>query len=279
MPLWLPPSALGKTQSNVAVTSDATRKGTTVTASATAHTKGAWVQLLAATDEDTYGITVRARDVHVAATVTSYLLDIGIGPAASEVVLIEDLDCWGAAAGSETAARTYFFPGVIPKGERVAARAQSLIVSDISVVAIWLHQAAEGWGMEVPSKWERLGAVTNSNGVSVTPALNAFGSWTAILDPITKPYRWWHVGFDGLADTTILVSTPVMIELGLGDTSAAVSTIGMWEFWKNSAEIISGPWPATPVYAPAVADTALGVYARIAAGGVEPRGVLVYAGE
>jgi len=279
MPLWIPPNALGKTESNVAVTSDATRKGTTITAGATAHTKGAWVQLLAATDEDTYGITVRVRDVHTAATVTSYLLDIGSGPAASEVVVIEDLDCDAAPAGSEVSARSYFFPGFIPKGERVAARAQSLIVSDVSTVGIWLHQAAEGWGMEVPSLWERLGAVTASHGVSVTPALNAFGSWTAILDPITKPYRWWHVGFDRLADTTILVNTQVMIELGLGDTAAAVSTIGMWEFAKNSAEIISGPWPAGPVYAPAVADTALGVYARIAAGGVEPRGVLVYAGE
>lgn len=279
MPLWVPPSALGKTESSVAVTSDATRKGKTVTASATPHAKGAWVEMIAASAEDAYGITIRVREVHTAATVTSTLLDIGTGPAASEVVVIEDLDCWGAPTGSEVSSRTYFFPVFIPKGERVAARSQALIVSDTCSVAIWLHQASEGWGMEVPSKWERLGAVTNSNGVSVTPASNTFGSWTAILDPITKPYRWWHVGFDGLADTTIAVNTAVMVELGLGDTSAAVSTIGMWEFMKNTAEIIAGPQPDVPVYAPSISDTALGVFARMAAGGVEPRGVLVYAGE
>lgn len=280
MPLWLPPNALGKTQSNLSAT---VRNGTVITAGSTAHVKGAYSagQLIASTDEDTYGVTICVNGLHVVATVTSYLLDIGIGPSGSEVDLIQDLDCWGAdLVGTQGSGnqKTWFFPVFIPKGERVAARAQALAVSDVANVVIFLHQAADGWGMEVPVMWERLGAVTNSNGVSVPQASGAFGAWTTILDPITKNYRWWHVGFDGLADTTITTEQAVL-EIGIGDTTADVTTIGTWQFGESVSEIIGGPIPAVPVFAPLVDDDAKGVFARIAAGSAESRGVLVYAGE
>lgn len=279
MGLWLPPNALGKTETNVTA---ADRDGATITAGGVAHTKGAYSagELIAATAEDAYGITVMVTGVHVTGTVTSFLLDIGIGASGSEVDLIQDLDCWGApTVASGGRAKCWFFPVFIPKGSRVAARAQALALSDTAEVAIWLHQSCNGWGMEVPTVWERLGAVTNSNGVSVTPASGSFGSWTTILDPVTKPYRWWHVGFDALADSSIAVSTQVLLELGIGDTSAAVTTIGSWLFGKETVEAISGPWPTVPVFAPLLDDTAKGIFARLAAGGTEARGVLVYAGQ
>jgi len=278
MALWLPPSQFGKTETNVTA---AARFGTLITASGTAHVKGAYSagQLIATTSEDTYGITVTLSDIHQSATVTSCLVDIGIGPSGSEVDLIQDLNGWGAPAPGQGGTKTWYFPVFIPKGERVAARSQALIVSDTIRVAIWLHQAADDYGMNVPVMWERLGAVTNSNGVAVTPASGAFGSWTTILDPTTKPYSWWHVGFDAQADTTQAVNTSVLIELGFGETTAAVTTIGSWTFTKTTAETETGPFPSVPVYAPYPSDTIAGIFARMAAGGVEVRGVLVYAAE
>jgi hypothetical protein len=279
MPLWLPPNALGPTQTNLTA---ADRNGTTITAGSTAHVKGAYSagQLLASTDEDTYGITVCVSGIHVSAVVTSYLLDIGIGVSGSEVDLIQDLDCWGAntVAALRSGPKYWYFPVFIPKGTRIAARAQALAVSDVANVGIWLHQAIDGWGMEVPVMWERLGAVTNSNGVSVTPSAGAFGSWTTILDPITKNYSWWHVGLDALADIST-TSDELYVEIGFGDTSAAVTTIGSWLFHTDTGEGIYGPVPSVPVYQQVVDDDAKGIFARIAGTGTEARGILVYAGE
>lgn len=282
MALWLPPNILGKAQTNLSAT---VRDGTVITASATPHAKGAYSagQLIASTDEDTYAVTVGVGGLHNAATVTSCLLDIGIGPSGSEddPPLIQDIDCWGADLGGTQGGeggRNYFFPVWIPKGERVAARIQALIVSETLNVRIFLHQSADGWSSEVPVRWERLGAVTNSNGVSVPQANGAFGAWTTILDPITKNYRWWHVGFDGLADTTI-TNERAVVELGIGDTSAAVTTIGTWWFGQGTSEIIHGPNPAVPVFAPVVDDDLKGIFARIASASAENRGILVYAAE
>lgn len=281
MALWIPPNSLGKTQTNVTA---ADRDGTTITAGGTAHTKGAYSagQLIASADEDCYGITVQVGEIFVAATDTSFLLDIGVGASGSERDLIQNLDCWGAATvggSSHGASKAWFFPVFIAKGERVAARAQALAVSDTANVAIWLHQACAGWGMEVPTLWESLGTITNSDGVSVTPASGAFGSWTTILDPITKPYKWWHIGLGALNDTTIATGGRALVEIGFGDTSAAVTTIGSWVFGMQTSEVIGGPWPHVPVFYPVANDTVNGVFARIASFETENRSVLVYAAE
>lgn len=279
MPLWLPPNALGKTQTNVTA---ADKDGTTITSGGTAHTKGAYSagQLIASTDEDVYGITIQVDGVSGAATDSSYLLDIGIGASGSEVDLIQDLDCWGAATGATTTrgAKSWFFPVFIPKGTRIAARSQARAISDVANVAIWVHQAIDGWGMEVPTMWERLGAVTNSDGVSVTPASGAFGSWKAILDPITKNYRWWHVGLDNL-NSTVLDNGIIHVELGIGESTASVSTIGSWNFEVATSETMDGPYPAVPVFQPLPDNDLNGIFARISSTSAVAKGVLVYAGE
>lgn len=278
MPLWIPPNALGLRQTNLTA---ADRDGTTITSGGSAHTKGAYSagQLFATTDEDTYGLSVRVSGVHTSGVVTSYLLDIGIGPSGSEVDLIQNIDCWGSPAiAGGFVGTTYYFPVFIPKGERVAARSQALAVSDVCNVGIWLHQSCNGWGMEVPTKWEQLGTITNSNGVSVTPGSGAFGSWTTILDPITKHYKWWHVGFDGLADTTI-TAQEFLVEVGIGPDTSNVSTIGSWSFCAAITESIEGPSPSSPVFQPLPDDDLNGVFVRIAAGATEARGAVVYAAE
>lgn len=277
MPLWLPANALGQTQTNL---SAADRDGATIT-TGVAHTKGAYSagQLIASTNEDAYAISIMVTGVQVTGVVTSYLLDIGVGASGSETDLIQDLDCWGAPAlGASAGAASWFFPVFIAKGTRVAARAQALAASDTANVAIWLHQAINGWGMQVPTQWKRLGAVTSSNGVSVTPGSGAFGSWTTILDPITENYSWWHVGMDGLADIS-LTGVTYLLELGIGDTTAAVTTIGSWGFSTEANEPIYGPYPSTPVFQPVVNDGAKGIFARFASSSTEARGVLVYAGQ
>lgn len=134
--------------------------------------------------------------------------------------------------------------------------------------------------MEVPTLWEGLGISTAaSQGTNVTPASGSFGSWTTILDPITKDYKWWHVGYGASTDTTIATGGTTVVQIGIGDTSAAVTTIGEWLFYSGQTEIITGPFPSEPVYWPINADTVNGVFARLASFETEVRDVAVYAAE
>lgn len=280
MPLWLPPNAgVGSDlQTNVTVSA---RDGTTITAGGSANTKGAYSagELIASTNEDTYGVTIRVGGLAAQTTSTKYLLDIGMGASGSEVDLIPNINCDGASAiASSRTCKVYYFPIFIPRGRRVAARAAAVTASDTASVSIYLHQNAAGWGMEVPTLWESLGVGATSGGTSVASGSGAFGSWTTILDPITKNYKWWHIGMDGLADTSWTAMT-YLWELGFGDTSAAVTSIGTWQFGTDASEEMGGPWPYGPVYFPVIADTVNGVFARAAAGGTEARGIIVYAAQ
>ena len=280
MPLWLPPNGgIGKRQTNLTA---ADRDGTTITSGVGAHTEGAFSagQLIATVDEDCYAITIMVTGVAVSGTVTSYLLDIGIGASGSERVLIANLDCWGAGALTTATRKMWTFPVFIAKGERISARAQALASADVANVAVWLHQGTNGYGgMEVPQAWEQLGTITTSNGPSVTPGSGSFGSWTTILDPITKNYAWWHIGQGNLADITIATGGVYLVELGIGDTSASVATIGSWSFCGNIGEEITGPTPEGAVYWPTVADTVNGVFARAASFDTGAVSIVAYAAE
>lgn len=273
--LWLPANGgFGKQQHNVTA---ADRDGTTITAGGTAHTKGAFSsgELIASADEDAFAISIRVTGINVAVTDTSFLLDIGVGASGSERVLIADLDVWGGT-NSPGSGKHWYFPVYIPKGQRIAARAQAVTASDVCNVAIWLHPACNGWGMEVPTIWECLGAISSSDSPSVTGGASSFGSWTTILDPITEDYKWWMPSMGGLNDTTI-TNTDMLVEVGYGDTSAAVTTIGAWIFNAGANESFDGPVPNVPVFWPLDADTTNGIFARTA-GSTEARTVNVYGG-
>ncbi len=97
---------------------------TTVTADTTAHTKGAWVELIASTadDADLLILTVTSATTN---TDTATLLDIGVGGAGSETVIVGDV----AVGGAYTAVPYLAFavPVFIAAGSRVAARIQSVV--------------------------------------------------------------------------------------------------------------------------------------------------------
>lgn len=88
-----------------------------VTSSATAHTKGPWTQLSAAT-----GFNAAALLLHLGTGFndTRYLVDIGIGTAGSETVIVPNLMV-GIPSGI---CHSIFLPLSIPAGVRLAARSQ-----------------------------------------------------------------------------------------------------------------------------------------------------------
>ncbi len=216
--LWTPqvsPSVLEASQSSTS--SD----GTTVTASGTTHTKGSYAQLIASTGRPSYGITIVIHNVGAASTNARMLVDIAIGAAASEQVIIPNLlagnaSAWNAASNGGTC---YYFPIAIPSGVRISARCQASTASDTCNIIVWLHQARTAPGLWVGQRVTAYGVNTGtSTGTAHTPgSTNSYATATQITSSTTNPIRYMQVGIDTGTDTTG-TSMRGMFSIGLGAT-------------------------------------------------------------
>lgn len=216
--LWTPqvsPSVLEASQSSTS--SD----GTTVTASGTTHTKGSYSQIIASTSRLSYGITIVIHNVGAASTNARMLVDIAIGAAASEQVIIPNLlagnaSAWNAASNGGTC---YHFPIAIPSGVRISARCQASTASDTCNIIVWLHQARTAPGLWVGQRVTAYGVNTGtSTGTAHTPgSTNSYATATQITSSATNPIRYMQVGIDTGTDTTG-TSMRGMFRIGLGAT-------------------------------------------------------------
>lgn len=99
--------------------------GTSVDPGATANTKGAYAQITASTSEDLRGVVLCMGNQNVSHTTTcNGLLDIAIGGAGSEVIVIPDFH-YGVDTNAEMWLPIFspLIPVCIPSGSRIAARA------------------------------------------------------------------------------------------------------------------------------------------------------------
>lgn len=141
--------------------------GVAVFSGATANTKGSYVEVLASAAYDAQGFFIWTQKAgHSDADV---LLDIAIGAAASETIIVNNL--MGAGSGNGECTQ-YYIPIPVPAGTRVSARAQSTGVSDHSKVGLCLASGHPGgWSGGIVTTY---GANTaDSGGVSVDPGATA----------------------------------------------------------------------------------------------------------
>jgi len=166
----------------------------TVTASGTINTKGSWTQVFAATTYDTWMIVVQPDDVQVSATNSATLLDVGIGAAGVEQVLIPNIYMGAWNHGS-----IFQAPMFIPAGTRVAIRCQSVIASKAFPVKVNLVPAPV---LADACQWcETWGADTaNSKGLTfATPGVAGTKTgWTQITAATTRVAHalTWSFGSD-----------------------------------------------------------------------------------
>lgn len=160
-----------------------TSRGTTITSNASVNTEGSFTQLIASTTFDANAILVMFDDI---AAGLDYLVDIAIGAAAAEVVLLTDLYV-GGGTGAIVYGAQYYFPIAIPAGTRLSARCQcSTGASSLRVSCLLMQQSF------LPS--QPLGRVTtyganaaDSGGVQVDPGgtANTKGSYSQIVASTT----------------------------------------------------------------------------------------------
>lgn len=160
-------------------TSQAAAGKVTVTASASADTKGSWVELIAAStfDFDAGLIYLETSNTNQSGTDTGQLLDIGIGGAGSEIVVIANIPTGWAAITSGV-----WIPLRLPAGVRVAARVQASTGSDTVDVGIKLWEPGDA---PVYEHCETIGALTaSSSGTGVEAT-----AWTQLIASCAGPIR------------------------------------------------------------------------------------------
>lgn len=110
-----------------------TTVGTAIT-SGTANTKGSWTQIVASTPYDASAFLL---DLWVSSAGLDYLVDIGVGAAASEYVVLPNLYIRAGTTTGLTSEYT-LVPLSIPTGTRVSARAQCSTASSVVNAIIFL---------------------------------------------------------------------------------------------------------------------------------------------
>lgn len=146
----------------------------TVTANASAHTKGAWAQLISSTTAQTDWLLI-APNVSAANGVdTSFLLDIGTGGSGSEVVRIANIAA-GYRQGNTSVGRQcapFLFPLRVPASTRIAARAQSAVGGLSGTVQIATMTGAARSAM--PTTLDTIGADTAASRGTNLPTSNTY---------------------------------------------------------------------------------------------------------
>lgn len=166
------------------IAAQGTTTGVTVTGGA-ANTKGAYATISAALPFSAAAIVV---SVGSKSATGDYLLDIAIGAAASERIVIPNLSVTGPAYS----AGFYYFPVRLPGGVRLAARCQSTTAS--ATLGVFVTVIGSGF-LDLPgfNRVEALGASTaDSGGTGLTnpTVINTFPAWIQIGGATSFRYQW-----------------------------------------------------------------------------------------
>lgn len=230
--LYIPRQGLSLLEDNQGTT--AAEYGTSVAGPVATHTKNTtYTTLIASLARTAYGIIVGVHNTSAANTATSVLVDIAIGAAAAEQVIIPNLIAGYQSPSSNTGkgGSWYFFPITIAAGVRLSATLQSQIASDTCHVQVYLL------GGPVPGRWygQRVTAYGvasgSSDGTSHSPGNSAYATATNLTASTTNPIKALQVGIGGLGDGATSTSR------GLVRLLAAATTIADDLPWLESTGI------------------------------------------
>jgi hypothetical protein len=230
-------------RSNLTATPNITTPGIRLTASATPHAKGAYGQLIDLLPADTYGITLILSGSAASATRTDMMLDLAIGAAGQEVVILPEFLC-GWKPAITTGPYQIYLPFFIPKGTRVAARIQALIASDVLDVIAFFHNGYDYMPGPFFRRADAYGTnAASSTGTSHTPGNTGVESTAAnVGSALTRSYGGVMLAMNGTLATTITNAIAYHWELMIGGV-----TMLEWYHRSHTTEEIQGPYPSFPI--------------------------------
>lgn len=182
--------------------------------SLTANTKGAWVELVAASSIDASAVTVMIPEGYGG---TDYLIDIGIGPVGSEQVLIANLNISiGNISYGDKVAFCSRIPVAIGSGTRISARAQGTGTSSSRYIRVGVLLEANG--QQSGGSVVTIGASTaDSGGTNIDPGAvdNTKGAWTEITASCPEDLKAAIIGF-GTGANTAMTNCTWLCDIGIG---------------------------------------------------------------
>lgn len=211
----------------------------TVTAHASANTKGNYTQLIASLANDISYLEVLISGTNVNGSDTSMLIDIATGGAGSETVVIANIPAgFKVARGATIAPSSLTIPIKIPAGTRVSARCQSAI-GGASVVMTVIPKRSP---FDINSSGiDALGVnLSTSNGVELDNATaNTKGAWTVISASTPNAYQGLVVATQ-LASGVISVSAnQLAVDVAVGGSGSEVPIVENVIYSTGTAESIT----------------------------------------
>ncbi len=214
----------------------------TVTASATPHTKGSWVEVIASTSSDTSLLTVAVTGIQTSTVNTASLLDIGTGGSGSETAILSNVAVGGAFQTSfaTPACLAFEVPFKIPSGTRIAARLQSLVASKTGVVRVGVCNAGDY--ATAPTAVDVIGTNTAT---STAIALTGVTTYAEVIASTSQAYRAIVV-VPSLATATAATVSDVMT-VAIGAASSEVDFAAV-PFRRTSTEQIANLPPFVSLF-------------------------------
>lgn len=215
------PLAVGGGSTSGTTTSNNVTGGVrTTSASATAHVKGAWNELVASTAEDYDCLLFMFGQV---TSNTSHLIDVGIGGAGAEQVIVADLH---TSQGNNTS-EWFTIPRAIPAGTRIAVRSQCSTASSqfrsavMGVKGGFLYPQGGGDIVTMGA------AAADSGGTSIDSGAtaNTYGAWVQLAASTTGDLKAMTVRTGGKNNTTPTTGQG-LLQIGVG---AAAAEVGLFE--------------------------------------------------
>lgn len=245
---WIPGTGRQRVQHNTGTVGSA-NYGTSVTTGGTSSTKGSATELISSSSFDTYFVRIMAARYAASATNSQGAMDIMIGGAGSEVVLIENL-LMGFSGGQSfgNAPKVWEFPLFIPSGSRISARAAGARTTTAFRVGIWLHGGALPafrWGTRVVT----YGMGTVPAGTTIVPGASAAeGSWTQITASTTEHHFAFIPSFQFSGDDTTILGRTYTMDLGVGAAASEQMIHEGWWWQSDAIETMGGPINPTPCF-------------------------------
>lgn len=213
-----------------------TLTGISVTANASANTKGGWVEMISAANNTdligNFSVFFRPNT----GTQADFLVDIGLGEAGTEAVVIPNLYVHSNVA--DEGIGRFEIPLGLPTGVKISARCQAS--SGSAVIPVYIGMSGRSLAQSVPlHRVTAYGAdTTNTDGVQVVRSTTPgnFGSWTEIVASTTNPIKGFVVGAhkDGIS----YADGRMLYEVGVGPSTERVIYSGMM-ITNNTTEAIS----------------------------------------
>jgi hypothetical protein len=192
----------------------ASSNGTQLTANAGSNTKGNYVQLIASTAFAAQRVMVTLDSPGQVGR--DFLIDIAIGAAASEQVIIPNIFI-SSGANAIFGGAVFIFPVTIPAGSRIAARVQASTGSNTIRISVELFGGGFAQGEQLAIVDAYGVNVADSGGTSVDPggSGNTKGAYSQITASTTRLHRYLVLGI-GTQLNVALTTAVWLVDIAVG---------------------------------------------------------------